>query len=77
MRKKIVITGGTGRFGAILKKYKKNNLIFFPDKNELDILNYKKITSYLGKKKPNMIIEVTQTCFDVISVRLTMRKYYV
>ena len=58
MRKKIVITGGTGRFGAILKKYKKNNLIFFPDKNELDILNYKKITSYLGKKKPNILIHM-------------------
>ena len=58
MRKKIVITGGTGRFGAILKKYKKNNLIFFPDKKELDILNYKKITSYLGKKKPNILIHM-------------------
>ena len=58
MRKKIVITGGTGRFGAILKKYKKNNLIFFPNKKELDILNYKKITSYLEKKKPNVLIHM-------------------
>jgi len=47
MRKKIVITGGTGRFGGILKKYKKDNLILFPNKKELDILDYKKIISYL------------------------------
>ena len=51
MRKKIVITGGTGRFGEILKKHKKDNLILFPNKKELDILDYKKIISYLEKKK--------------------------
>ena len=58
MKKKIVITGGSGRFGGILKKYKKNNLIFFPKKKELDILNYKKIISYLEKKKPSVLIHL-------------------
>ena len=58
MRKKIVITGGTGRFGGILKKYKKDNLIFFPNKKELDILDYKKIISYLEKKKPKVLIHL-------------------
>ena len=28
--KKIIVTGGTGRFGNILKKYKTNNKIIFP-----------------------------------------------
>ena len=58
MKKKIVITGGSGRFGGILKKYKKNNLIFFNKKKELDILNYKKIISYLEKKKPSVLIHL-------------------
>ena len=58
MRKKIVITGGTGRFGGILKKYKKDNLILFPNKKELDILDYKKIISYLEKKKPKVLIHL-------------------
>ena len=58
MRKKIVITGGTGRFGEILKKHKKDNLILFPNKKELDILDYKKIISYLEKKKPKVLIHL-------------------
>jgi hypothetical protein len=42
---KIVITGGTGRFGSILKNIYKSDKLFFPNKNELNILhkNRKKI----------------------------------
>ena len=39
---KIVVTGGSGRFGQELKKFKTRHRIFFPDKKELDILNIKK-----------------------------------
>ena len=39
MNKKIVITGGTGRFGALLKQKKNNDKLFFPTKNELNLLN--------------------------------------
>ena len=58
MKKKIIITGGTGRFGEILKKYKNKNLLLFPDKKELDILNYKKIVSYFEKTKPDILIHL-------------------
>ena len=58
MKKKIVITGGTGRFGEILKKYKNENLLFFPNKKELDILDYKKIVSYFAKTKPDILIHL-------------------
>ena len=51
MIKKIVITGGSGRFGNVLKSYKTKNKMFFPSKKELDILNFKSIQSYLKKKK--------------------------
>ena len=49
MMKKIVITGGTGRFGKILKKIKTNYNIFYPNKKKLDITNYRKTKSYLKK----------------------------
>ena len=32
MKKKILVTGGTGRFGSILKGLKTNYEIFFPNK---------------------------------------------
>ena len=37
--KKIVITGGTGRFGKVLRRYKTNHHLIYPNKRELDILN--------------------------------------
>ena len=47
---KIVVTGGSGRFGREIQKYKSRHKIFFPKSSELDILNIKKIKNYLSKK---------------------------
>ena len=55
---KIVVTGGTGRFGNVLKQHKTTHEIFFPTKQELDILDFKKIKSYLQKKKPRILIHL-------------------
>jgi len=55
---KIVVTGGTGRFGNVLKQHKTTHEIFFPTKQEMDILNFKKIKSYLQKKKPKILIHL-------------------
>ena len=41
--KKIIITGGTGRFGTILKKNKTRHKLFFPNKHEIDIKKLKTI----------------------------------
>ena len=38
-KKKIVVTGGSGRFGSELKKTKNNFLMLFPEKNKLNILS--------------------------------------
>ena len=56
--KKIVITGGTGRFGSILKKIKSKNKLFFPDKKELNIENFKNVRNYLKKTKPDILIHL-------------------
>ena len=56
--KKIIITGGTGRFALILKKQKTKNKLFFPTKKELDITKYNTINNYIKKKKPNILIHL-------------------
>ena len=58
MKKKIIITGGSGRFGNVLKKIRSQHKIFFPTKRELDVLNEKKINKYLKKTKPNILIHL-------------------
>ena len=57
-KKKIIITGGSGRFGSILKSIKSYHAVLFPKKKELNILNEKSILSYLKKKKPDIIIHL-------------------
>ena len=37
---KVLITGGTGRFGSILKGLKTNYEMFFPSKTTLDIMSF-------------------------------------
>ena len=54
--KKIVITGGEGRFAQILKKSKTNLEIYYPNKKELNILNVQSIRKYLKKIKPKYLI---------------------
>tara|TARA_Y100000996_G_C22428189_1_gene604449 strand:- start:78 stop:794 length:717 start_codon:yes stop_codon:yes gene_type:complete len=56
--KKIVITGGSGRFGNYLKKYKTNHKLLFPTKNQFNILNLKKMTNYIKKTKPDILIHL-------------------
>ncbi len=55
---KIVVTGGSGRFGKELQKYESKHKILFPKKKEFDILNIKKLRQYLSKKKPNILIHL-------------------
>jgi len=55
---KIVITGGSGRFGSKLKIIKNKYKLFFPNKKELNILNIKTIVRYLKKTKPKYLIHL-------------------
>ena len=49
MQKKIVITGGEGRFAQVLKRDNKKLDILYPSKKELNILNINSINKYLKK----------------------------
>ena len=57
-KNKIVITGGTGRFGKELKKIKNKYNLIFPAKNKLDILNYNITKKYLKSIKPKYLIHL-------------------
>jgi len=55
----IVVTGGNGRFGSVLKKNKTKKIVYlFPNKKELNILNVNSIKKYLKRKKPKILIHL-------------------
>ena len=55
---KIVITGGSGRFGTELKKIKNKYNLLYPSKSKLNILNIGNIKKYLKKHKPKYLIHL-------------------
>ena len=57
-KNKIVVTGGSGRFGSQLKKVKNRFNLIYPNKSQLNILNYNKIKKYLKKHKPKYLIHL-------------------
>ncbi len=54
----IVVTGGSGRFGSVLRKIKTKHKIYFPSKKELNILNLESINKYIRKKKAKVLIHL-------------------
>tara|TARA_B100001057_G_scaffold317057_1_gene317192 strand:+ start:3281 stop:3994 length:714 start_codon:yes stop_codon:yes gene_type:complete len=58
MKKKIVVTGGTGRFGNCLKNIKTNHITFFPTKKTLNILNPISLKKYLKANKVDVVIHL-------------------
>ena len=56
MKKKIIITGGQGKFASYFKKFSKNYNIQFPDKKKLNVLNKLTLSRYLNKYKPDYLI---------------------
>ena len=57
-KNKIVVTGGSGRFGSQLKKVKNRFNLIYPNKSQLNILNYNKIKKYLKRHKPKYLIHL-------------------
>ena len=54
--KKIIFTGGNGRFASEFKKKKNKFKVYYPSKNQLNILNLKSIINYIKQKKPNYFV---------------------
>ena len=56
MKKKILVTGGDGRFAKVLRKNNKKLDLFFASKSQCNILNLKSITRIIKKIKPKILI---------------------
>ena len=56
MKKKILVTGGDGRFVKILKKNNKKLDLFFASKKQCNILNLNSIIRIIKKIKPKILI---------------------
>ena len=54
--KKIIFTGGSGRFGNVFKKFKTNYKIFFPSKKQLNVIKIKSLENFIKKVKPSYFI---------------------
>ena len=54
--KKIIMTGGSGRFAQIFKKIKNNKKIYYPSKKDLNLKNLNSIEKYVKKIKPDYLI---------------------
>ena len=58
MVKKIIVTGGDGRFAKELKKIKSNYQFIFRNKNQLNILSVKSIKKNLKDFRPDCILHL-------------------
>lgn len=56
--KKILVTGGDGRFAKVLKKTKSKFIFFFRNKKQLNILSKKSIQLNLNKIKPHAVLHL-------------------
>ena len=57
IKKKIVFTGGSGKFGKIFKKFNFDRTnIYFPSSNTFDVTNLKKMEKFIKKIKPKIIV---------------------
>lgn len=74
MKKKIVVTGGSGRFGTHLKQQKSKNILYFPNKKELNILNLKNIHKYLKKIKPDVLIHLAGLSRPMIEHNVNIKR---
>ncbi len=56
MKKKIIITGGDGRFATVLKESKHGLSFIYPSKKQLNILKVSSIKKYVKKYNPKYLI---------------------
>jgi len=56
MKKKILVTGGDGRFAKVLKQNNKKLNLFFASKSQCNILNLNSIIKIVKKIKPKILI---------------------
>ena len=54
----VIVTGGSGRFGSVIKNIKSKYKVIFPNKLNLDILNLQSIESFFKRSNPSYVIHM-------------------
>ena len=55
--KKIIFTGGSGKFGKVFKKFNLNKKnIYYPSSSSFDVTNIKKMEKIIKRIRPKFII---------------------
>ena len=54
--RKILFTGGSGRFGKVFRKINTSKKYLYPSKKKFNIENLKNVQTYLKKHKPDLLI---------------------
>ena len=55
-KKKVIVSGGNGRFARVLKNQINSKNYYFPDKKKLNILNIRSLENYVTKVKPGYFV---------------------
>ena len=76
--KKILVTGGDGRFASELKKIKTNIKFIYLNKKRLDICNFKSIIKAIKKYKPKTILHLAGLSrpMDIHESNISKRVYF-
>ena len=73
-KKKIVVTGGSGRFAKTLKKIKCKYAFIYPKKTQLNICNLNSMRKYLKKIKPQSVLHLAGLSRPMIEHEKNIRK---
>ena len=73
-RKKIVVTGGSGRFAQSLKNTKCKYKFIYPKKTQLDITNLNSIRKYLKRNKSRSVLHLAGLSRPMIEHEKNIRK---
>ena len=73
-KKKIVVTGGSGRFAQTLKKVKSKYRFIYPKKSQLNISNLNSIRKYLKKVRPKSVLHLAGLSRPMIEHSKNIRK---
>ena len=73
-KKKIVVTGGSGRFAKTLKKIKCKYAFIYPKKTQLNICNSNSMRKYLKKIRPQSVLHLAGLSRPMIEHKKNIRK---
>lgn len=73
-KKKIIVTGGEGRFARTLRNFFKGKNIYYLNKKQFNILNFENINKYLKRRKINVLVHLAGMSRPMINHKKDINK---